>query len=121
MNIRILIGGLALGLTGLASAVIEAAEPQATGATAATKPLATFTDSTAAGLIGTKRVAITSVVISFQAATGETKGGGFTVPIFGSKTTVQSVLAMNNMDPGLYGAIADAAYGNLQTQLRKAG
>lgn len=120
MKFKPLVTGIALGVAWVAAVAVKA-DAQGTATDAAVRPAATFTESTAAGLVGTKRVAITSVVISFQASTGEMKGGGFTVPIFGSKTTVQSVLAMNNMDPALYGAIADAAYGNLQTQLRKAG
>ncbi|HET9628189.1 MAG TPA: hypothetical protein VFP14_01770, partial [Novosphingobium sp.] len=60
---------------------------------------AAFTDSTAAGLAGTRRVAITSVVIAFQASTGAQAGARFFVPLLTARDTVQTVLALPTMNP----------------------
>jgi len=117
MKFRTILGAGAL-LAGLAGAALEA---QSDATVAASPPAAALTDSTPALLAGTRRVAITSVVISFQASTGDMKGGGLRLPIVGSRETVQSVLAMPDMDPALQSAIADAAYRNLAAQLARAG
>lgn len=115
---------LTVGLAGLGSAVVYAADaPAAPGAVTTTPPPAAFTDSTAAGLAGTKRVAISSVIVAFQASTGEQKGGGgIKVPIFGGpRTSVQSVLAMPEMDGALQEKIAQQIYLDLQARLTESG
>lgn len=82
---------------------------------------AAFTDSTAAGLAGTRRVAITSVVIAFQASTGAQAGARFFVPLLTARDTVQTVLALPTMNPDLQDAIAEAAYKALAAELTAAG
>lgn len=124
LTTRTMAASLVLGLAGLTGALLQAADaPIAPAEVTTAPPHAAFTDSTAAGLAGNKRVAISSVVIAFQASTGEQKGGGgIKVPIFGGpRTSVQTVLAMPQMDAALQDAIATAAYRNLQNQLTKAG
>jgi len=118
MRMRTFAAGLALGVAWVAAVAVRA---DAQSSVAAAQPAVAFTDSTPALLAGTKRVAITNVVISFQASTGDMKGGGLRLPIVGSKETVQNVLAMPEMDPALQAAIAEAAYKNLANQLKKAG
>ena len=84
-------------------------------------PAAAFTDSSAALLAGTKRVAITDVVIAFQASTGAKAGATFFVPMLTSRKEVQTVLAMKDMSEPLQDAIAGAAYKALAAQLAAAG
>lgn len=84
-------------------------------------PVAAFTDSAAAGLSGTRRVAITSVVIVFQTSTGARAGADFFIPMLTSRQEVQTVLAMPNMRPELQDAVAEAAYKALAAQLIEAG
>ena len=104
---------------GLASAATSASPilAQTTPAPAT----ATFTDSTAAALAGTKRVAITSVIVSFQASTGAQAGARFFVPMLTARDTVQTVLALPNMSPDLQDAIAQAAHKALAAELTAAG
>lgn len=80
---------------------------------------ANFTDSAEAGLAGTRRVAITSVVITFQASTAGTKAGGS--GLFANKLSAESILAMPNMDQSLQDDIAEAAYDQLKAKLSAAG
>lgn len=122
MMVRTMVAGLVLGLAALGAAVLQAADP-VPGAVSVAPPAAAFTDSSAALLAGTRRVAISSVVIAFQASTGEQKGGGgIKVPIFGGpRVSVQNVLAMPRLDAALQDAIAEAAYRNLSAQMTKAG
>lgn len=84
-------------------------------------PAAAFTDSSAALLAGTRRVAITDVVIAFQASTGAKAGAQFFVPMLTSRKEVQTVLAMKDMNEALQDAIAGAAYKALAAQLAAAG
>jgi hypothetical protein len=98
-----------------------AAPPAATAAAPTAGPAAAFTDSTAAGLAATRRVAITSVIVSFQASTGARAGAHFFVPMLTSRKEVQTVLALPNMSPQLQSAIADAAYKALAAELTAAG
>lgn len=111
---------LKLGAAVLLAACGLSADAQ-TGASANELPPAAFTDSAAAALTGTKRVAITNVVISFQASTGASAGAQFFVPFLTSRDTVQSVLAMPDANPQLFDVIADAAYRALAAQLKAAG
>lgn len=90
----------------------EAAEPA---------PAAAFTDSSAALLAGTKRVAITGVTVVFQASTGAVAGAGFFIPRITARAKVMSVLAMPTMSQDLQDAIADAAYVALAKELVAAG
>ena len=99
----------------------DAADPATTPVATEGLPPAAFTDSTAAGLGGTRRVAITSVVIAFQASTGAEAGAQFFVPLLTARDKVQTVLAMPAMDPALQDAIADAAYKALAAELTAQG
>lgn len=102
------IAAVALGL--LSPALASA---QTAAATAA------FTDSTAAGLSGTRRVAISAVVVSFQASVaGERLAGS---GMLADKSSARAVLALPNMDPDLQARIADEAYAQLKAQLTAAG
>jgi hypothetical protein len=78
-----------------------------------------MTDSSAAGLAGTKRVAITSVMVSFQASAGGDKTN--TSGMFAAKTDASSTLMMPDMDPALLGGIADDIYRQLQADLQANG
>lgn len=100
------------------SLILVAATATATMAQAQTATAA-FTDSTAAGLAGTRRVAITSVIVSFQASVAGTKAGGS--GMLADKSSAQTVLAMTDMDPVLQEAIAEQAYAKLKTDLTAAG
>jgi hypothetical protein len=82
---------------------------------------ADFTDSNAAGLAGTKRVAITSVILSFQASTGATKGPHPFFQAFQQKEEVLAVLAMPTMSQDLQDALAASAYQQLSKSLTEAG
>jgi hypothetical protein len=78
-----------------------------------------FTDSSAAGLAPTKRVAITSVIVSFQASVGSKKAAGS--GMFANKTESTSTLGMSDMDPALEDAITAEAYRQLKADLVAAG
>jgi hypothetical protein len=81
-------------------------------------PKVVFTDSSAAGLAGTKRVAISNVLISFQASTGaQTSTNG----MLANKSDTSSVLQMPEMDTTLLAAITDAAYAKLVIDLTESG
>ena len=80
---------------------------------------AAFTDSAASGLAATRRVAIASVVVSFQASVAGTKAQGN--GMFADKTSAQTVLALPDMDPALQAAIAAEAYRQLKADLAAAG
>lgn len=80
---------------------------------------AAFTDSSAAGLAGTKRVAITNVIVSFQASVGMTKEAGS--GMFADKSSSTSLMALPDMDPALQDAIAAQAYNELKNNLTAAG
>ena len=80
---------------------------------------AAFTDSSAAGLGATRRVAIATVVVSFQASVaGERLGGS---GMFADKSSARAVLALPDMDPALQARIANEAYAQLKAQLTAAG
>jgi len=81
-------------------------------------PVAAFTDSTAAQLAGTKRVAITSVVLAFQSSTGAIAGPGMFFRMFQPKDEVLSVMAIPNMDADMQDAISEIAYKKLATELK---
>jgi hypothetical protein len=93
----------------------------AQAAPAAPLKYADFTDSTADGLSGTKRVAITNVVITFQASAGAMKGPHPFFRAFQSKDEVLAVLAMPSMSQDLQDAMAASAYQQLQKSLTEAG
>ncbi|MBK9989854.1 MAG: hypothetical protein IPP19_03710 [Verrucomicrobia bacterium] len=108
------ISSIALSLLLGVTASAKKPEP---AAAASTGPAA-FTDSSAAGLVGTKRVAITNVMISFQASTGaQTSTNG----MLAHKSDTSSVLQMPDMDTALLAAITDAAYAQLKTDLAASG
>jgi hypothetical protein len=74
-----------------------------------------MTDSTASALAATKRVAITSVMLSFQASAGGEKRN--TSGLFAAKSDASSTLQMPEMDPKLLADIADEVYKQLQADL----
>lgn len=82
---------------------------------------AAFADSSAAMLAGTKRVAITSVLIEFQASTNAVDGPSAWFSMFQSKSTSETVLAWQGFDPRLQAEFADFAYSKLQADLTAAG
>lgn len=84
-------------------------------------PTAAFTDSTAAGLAGTKRVAITSVIVAFQSSTGAIAGPGMFFRMFQSKDEVLSVMAIPGMNSHLQDDLAESAYLALVTELKAQG
>jgi hypothetical protein len=94
---------------------ISLAHAEAPGASAKVA----MTDSKPAGLAATRRVAITSVVVSFQASTGGDATN--TSGMFAAKTDASSTLVMPDMDPALLGAIADEIYKQLQVDLAADG
>ena len=82
-------------------------------------PVAAFTESAASGISGTRRVAISAVVVSFQGSVaGERLGGS---GMFADKSSARAVLALPNMDPDLQARIANEAYAQLKAQLTAAG
>jgi hypothetical protein len=92
----------------------------ATAQTSAPPPVRVeFTDSSAAGLAPTKRVAITSVIVSFQASVGARKEAG--TGWFSDKSSSESLMAMPNMDPALQDAITVETYRQLKADLTAAG
>lgn len=105
----------------LVGAALFAAPLAAQDAAQGSAPSAAFTDSTVAGLAGTKRVAITNVVIAFQASTGAEAGAKFFVPLLTAREKVQTVLALPQMDAALQDAVAEAAYRTLAKELAAAG
>lgn len=66
---------------------------------AAATAKAAFTDSAAAGLSATKRVAITNVLVSFQASAGGEKTN--TSGMFAARTNASASLQMPDMDTKL--------------------
>ena len=78
-----------------------------------------FTDSAAAGLSGTKRVAITSVIVSFQASAGGEKTN--TSGMFAARTNASASLQMPDMDTKLLASITDEIYTQLQADLQANG
>ena len=122
-GLKLWLAALPLSLGTIAGAAIAGGPPAPAPLAAGTEALPTvaFTDSTAAGLAATRRVAITSVVVWFQSSTGARAGANFFVPFMTSRKEVQSVLALPNMNPALSTAIADAAYRALAAELTAAG
>ncbi len=76
-------------------------------------------DSSASALAATKRVAISSVMVSFQASAGGEKTN--TSGLFAAKTDASSSLQMPDMDTALLAAIADDIYKQLQLDLAANG
>lgn len=76
-------------------------------------------DSSAAALAATKRVAITSVIVSFQASAGGEKTN--TSGLFAAKTDTSATLQMPEMDTKLLGEITDEIYKQLKTDLAANG
>ena len=103
----------------MATLALLASVPQAMAQTAVSAPRSEFTDSSAAGLAGTKRVAITSVIVSFQASVGAKREGGS--GMFADKSSSESLMAMPDMDPALQDAITAEAYRQLKADLTAAG
>jgi len=106
------------GLTAL-SFLICAGLPAIGLAQTASPAQAAFTDSSVSGLGSNRRVAITSVIVSFQASIAAIKQGGS--GMFADKTSSQSVLAMEDVDPALQREIAEQAYDRLKADLTAAG
>jgi len=78
-----------------------------------------MTDSSASALAATRRVAITSVMVSFQASAGGEKTN--TSGLFAAKTDSSSSLLMPEMDAKLRADIADDIYKQLQADLAANG
>lgn len=79
---------------------------------------AVFTDSSAAGLAGTKRVAITSVLVSFQVSTSnrtDTNG------LLSNKSDTEAKMVWPTVEPAQLGTIADEIYVQLQADLAAQG
>jgi hypothetical protein len=105
---------LLVALTLLAGLTAAAKKPEPAAAAAP----AAFTGSSAAGLAGTKRVAITSVLVSFQASTSnrtDTNG------ILANKSDTEAKMVWPTMDPAQLGAITDEIYAQLQADLTAHG
>ena len=101
---------LLLGVTASAKKA-EPAAPVSSGP-------AVFTDSSAAGLAATKRVAITNVMISFQASAGsQTSTNG----MLAHKSDTLSIIGMPDADPQLLTAITDEIYAQLKADLTANG
>lgn len=80
---------------------------------------AVMIDSSATELAATKKVAITSVMVSFQASAGGEKTN--TSGLFAAKTDTSSSLQMPEMDARLLAEIADEIYKQLQADLAANG
>ena len=80
---------------------------------------AVMTDSSPAALSGTKRVAITDVMVSFQASAGGDKTN--TSGLFAAKTDTSSTLQMPEMDTQLLAQITDDIYKQLAADLQASG
>lgn len=78
-----------------------------------------LTDSNASTIAATKRVAITNVMVSFQASTGGEKTN--TSGLFAAKSDTSTTLQMPEMDTKLLGEIADDIYAQLQADLTENG
>lgn len=77
-----------------------------------------MTDSSAASLAGTKRVAISNVLVSFQASTSDRTS---TSGMFAMKSDASSLLQMPEMDSALLVKISNEIYAQLVTDLISAG
>jgi hypothetical protein len=78
-----------------------------------------MTDSTAAALATSKRVAITNVMVSFQASAGGEKTN--TSGLFAAKSDASSSLQMPEMDTQLLATITDDIYQQLKADLQASG
>ena len=79
---------------------------------------AVFTDSSAAGLSATKRVAITNVLISFQASAGDKTS---TNGMLANKSDTSSLIQMPVVDLALLTSITDEIYAQLKADLVASG
>ncbi len=111
--------GLAVAVLGHGG-LLQAKENKAAAAPTPAAPAA-FTDSSAAQLSGTKRVAITSVVIQFQASTNAVDGPSAWFKMFQSKATSETVLAWPDFNQQMQADFAEFAYSKLQADLTAAG
>ena len=119
----------ACGFSFLGWANAQTATPSTVPVTAATATLANsaptvqvkaiLTDSTVAPLAVTNRVAITTVMLSFQASQGGEKTN--TSGLFAAKTDASSTLQMPEMDTAFLAEIADAVYLQLKADLAAKG
>ena len=78
-----------------------------------------MTDSVASGLAPTKRIAITNVMVSFQASVGGDKTN--TSGLFAAKTDASTSVQMPEMDTKLLGEITDEIYAQLKADLTASG
>ena len=99
-----------------AACIIVPCQAQAAPPTAAK---VVMIDSSATALAATKRVAITSVMVSFQASAGGEKTN--TSGLFAAKTDTSATLQMPEMDTKLLGEITDEIYKQLQVDLAANG
>lgn len=100
----------------LAATMISVANPADAAPTSAK---VVMTDSTATALAATKRVAITNVMVSFQASAGGDKTN--TSGLFAAKTDTSSSLQMPDMDTELLAAITNDIYKQLKADLQANG
>jgi hypothetical protein len=107
-------------LAALSVPAVTSAKKDAAPAAAPAGP-AGFADSNAALLAGTNRVAISSVIVQFQASTNAVDGPGAWFQMFKSRSTSETVLGWPGADPGLMTQIADQAYAKLKADLVAAG
>lgn len=103
---------LCLVTTLLATAAAQAQTPAA-------RAKGMLTDSTVAPLAATRRVAITNVMVSFQASAGGDKTN--TSGLFASKTDTSSVLQMPDVDARLMAEVTDEIYEQLKADLSSNG
>jgi hypothetical protein len=102
----------------LFSACFTQGTPAQTAAPSAPQAKAVMTDSTVAALAGSKRVVISSLVLSFQASIGDkTSSQG----LFNHKVGTSVTLQMPDMDTALLGGMADEIYAQLRADLQEGG
>jgi hypothetical protein len=99
-----------LAITAFSMSTIMAASLCRAEAPTAVK--AVMTDSSAEALAATRRVAVTNVMVSFQASAGGDKTN--TSGLFAAKTDASSILQMPEMDTKLLAEITDAIYVQLK-------
>lgn len=106
-----------LAITAFSMSTIMAASLCRAEAPTAVK--AVMTDSSAEALAATRRVAVTNVMVSFQASAGGDKTN--TSGLFAAKTDASSILQMPEMDTKLLAEITDAIYVQLNADLSANG
>ncbi len=104
----------------LSSTIVAKDKKEEVGPPVSTAPAA-FTEIGTATLAGTKRVAITNVMVTIQASTSAASGPSDWFKFLQPKHTAETVLAWENFSDAEQKAIASAAYEKLKTDLTAAG